>query len=565
MPTYDTIIRGGTLIDGLMTPRREADVAIKDGRIVEISRRLRSSDAAEVLDASGQIVAPGFVDLHTHYDPYFFFDPWCTLSGWHGVTSVVIGNCGFGFAPAKPQDQEYLMLMLTRNESIDLGVMQEVLPWTWQTFPQWMDTLDAADKGVNVLTYVPLSPLLIYVMGLEAAKTRDATDEERAEMQRVLREAMDAGACGWSAQRATPGSGLDGQRDYDGTPFVTDLMSDKTALALAEVLADYDRAVLQTLVSGVTPEDGARHVEELARASKASVIYNIIATDTRNPDGHRNALAWIASAQKRGLRIYGQCQSSGGAVTFTIADGWNLWDEQEPWREATLGSLEQKLAKFSDPGHQAKMKANPPKVFILERLILLKTYTEKFMKVKGTVLPDAARMMGYDNVLDFFFDLVVADELKTLFQCPLMNDSDALTAEMVTEPFSLWGVSDGGAHQKFLTTGSFTTDSIIKFVREQELVTLEEAHYRLSSLPASVAGFKNRGQLVEGAPADVIVYDYDNLALLEPEVAHDLPTGDWRRIQKAEGYRYTIVNGDVTFEDGVCTKATPGRLLRHGQ
>jgi N-acyl-D-aspartate/D-glutamate deacylase len=276
MPTYDTIIKGGTVIDGTMTPRRRADVAIKDGRIVEISRILRASDASEVIDATGLIVAPGFVDLHTHYDPYFFFDPYCTLSGWHGVTSVVIGNCGFGFAPAKEHDRDYLMKMLTRNESIDYGVMEAVLPWNWESFPEWMDALEAADKGVNVLTYVPLSPLIVYVMGLEAAKSRAATPEENAEMCRLLRSAMDAGACGWSAQRAEPESGLDGQRDYDGSSFVTDLMSQDTAMALAEVLADYPHAVLQTLIAASSPEQVVRQVEDLAATSKASVIYNIL-------------------------------------------------------------------------------------------------------------------------------------------------------------------------------------------------------------------------------------------------------------------------------------------------
>ena len=563
MPEFDTVIKGGMLIDGQLVPRRHADLGIKDGRIVHIGS-VASSDGREVLDASGLIVAPGFVDLHTHYDNQFFYDPWCSLSGWHGVTSAVIGNCGFGFAPAREQDQEYLMRTLNRVESITYDVMKETLPWTWETFPQWMDVLDNTPKGINCLTYVPVNPLLIYVMGLEGAKTRDATEAERAEMARLLREAMDAGACGWSAQRAAPGSGFDVQRDHDGTPFASDLMSNETALALAAVLRDYDHAFIQTLVTSTVLADDFGAVEELARVSDSVIVYNAVATDSRMPTLHRDVFAWIRRCQLQGLKIYAQAATNGGGFMFSIADGWNMWDEAEPWREATLGTVEEKLAKFKDPARRAAMKANLPGVFPLHFATLLRTYTERFLPAKGTLLADGARLCGYDDPVDFFFDVVVADELKTLFQSPVLNDDRRMVDDLVVEPFAIWGVSDGGAHQKFLTTGAFTTEAITEFVREKELVSLEEAHYRLSALPAHCAGFKNRGRLVEGAAADIVVYDYENLTLLPSEVAYDLPAGDWRRIQKAEGYRFTLVNGEVTFENGKCTGATPGRLLRSG-
>lgn len=564
MPEFDTVIKGGLLIDGQMVPRRLADVALKDGKVAYIGK-VRSTDGAEVLDAAGMIVAPGFVDLHTHYDPQFFYDPWCSLSGWHGVTSVVIGNCGFGFAPAKAEHQEYLMRTLNRVESIEYDVMKAVLPWTWETFPEWMDVIDATPKGINALTYVPVNPLLIYVMGYEAAKSRDATLDERREMQRILREAMEAGACGWSAQRTAPGSGFDMQRDYDGSPFATDLMSNETSLALGAVLADFDHAFIQTLVTSNNPQRDLQHIEDLARISDSSIVFNAVATDSRMPTMHLEVLAWIRDCQRRGLKVYPQCLTSGGGYMMTIADGWNLWDEVEAWREATLGTVEEKVAKFRDPARLAAMKAQPPGVFPLDFLIVLRPESERFAAAKGMLLADAARTCGYDDMLDFFFDLVNESALKTLFQAPLLNDDRKLVADMVVEPMSIWGLSDGGAHQKFLTSGSFTTDSIIEWVREKELVTLEEAHHRLSAIPAHCAGFKgNRGRIVEGAPADIIVYDYENLTLLPSEVAYDLPSGDWRRIQQAEGYRYTIVNGTTTFVDGKCTGETPGRLLRHG-
>jgi N-acyl-D-aspartate/D-glutamate deacylase len=576
-PRYDKVIKGGMVIDGQMVPRRRADVAIKDGKVAEIGR-VPSTDAAEVLDASGMIVAPGFVDLHTHYDCAFFYDPWCSLSGWHGVTSVAIGNCGFGFAPAREGDRDYLMRTLTRVEAIPREVMELSLPWTWESFPEWMDALDATPKGVNALTYVPLNPLLVYVMGLDAAKDRDATDEERAEMCRLLDEAMAAGACGWSAQRTAPGSGYDVQRDHDGTPFATDLMSNETAIALARVLRNYPHAFIQTLIAqqgdrtGKDPQsaDNAKnavrqHLEELAAVSDSAIILNAITTDSRTPNNHRQALAWMKDARDRGLKIYPQCVTSGGGFTWSFADGWNMFDDAETWRDATMGTTEERIAKLTDPARRHAFKTDRPKVLPVETITVLKPYDPRFLPAKNCRLVDAAKIMGYDDPIDLMLDMCQADQGRTLLQSPALNDDETLVPELVTSPFSLWGVSDGGAHQKFLTAGAFTTDGIIKWVREQEIVSLEEAHYRMSTLPAHCAGFKHRGKLIEGAPADVVVYDYENLTLLPDEVAYDLPGGDWRRIQKAEGYRYTIVNGEVTFEDGKCTEATPGRLLRHGE
>jgi N-acyl-D-aspartate/D-glutamate deacylase len=201
--------------------------------------QLAGADADRVIDASGCIVAPGFVDLHTHYDAQVFWDPYCTLSGWHGVTSVVIGNCGFGFAPVAPEMRERMMLSMTRVEAIPFASMEAGMPWDWVTYPEFLASLERTPKGVNVLPYVPLGPLLAWELGLDDAKAgREPTPAEMAELKRLLHEAMDAGACGWSAQRLPPTGGLANQRDYDGTPMPTDLMSDATALEFAKVLAE---------------------------------------------------------------------------------------------------------------------------------------------------------------------------------------------------------------------------------------------------------------------------------------------------------------------------------------
>jgi N-acyl-D-amino-acid deacylase len=563
--TFDTVITGGTLIDGRNLPRRKADVGIKDGKVTAMARHLNRSDAAEVIDATGLVVAPGFVDLHTHYDAQLFWDPYCTLSGWHGVTSVAIGNCGFGFAPARRGDQDYLMKSLTRVEAIPYACIEQSLNWSWESFPEWLDELDSRPLGVNTLAYVPLNPMLIYVMGLEGAKAgREPTETEMAELVRLLDEAMSAGACGWSAQRSQPGSGVDMQRDWDGTHFATDLMSHKTAMALAAVLAKHDHTFMQTLLFGPDPMQSFKELEELAEISDSAILFNTVATDERQPDAHKVMLDWIRGCQERSLKIYAQCLTTAQPFFFTF-ERWNLFDDSDAWRECLLGDKAERLAKFSDPARREELKKDLPKAFELDRMIVLKTFSEKFMPAKGMMLRDGLRHMPeYDNTVDLLVDMVVADGLDTLFQMDQFNSRPELQADLVTSDYGIWGVSDGGAHTKFITHGAFPTESIINFVRERKLVTLEEAHWRLSALPAHLAGFKNRGIIVEGAPADIIVYDYDNLTLLDEETSYDLPAGEWRLTRRADGYRYTLVNGVTTFVDGKETGAHPGKLLRHG-
>ena len=295
MARYDVLIRGGTIVDGTMVPRFRGDLGIVNGRIVEIGR-IRSDDATRVLDADGLVVAPGFVDLHTHYDAQIQWDPYCSISGWHGVTSVALGNCGFGFAPVHPEGRDRAMLSMSRNEAIPLRTMQEGMLWDWETFPEWMNTLERIPKGVNCLTYMPLSPLLIYVMGLDAAKSRAAKPDEQAEMVRLLEEAMDAGACGWSAQRIGERSL---QADYDGTPMPTDTMSDDDVFAFASTLGRRGEGIIQ-ITQGQALSDGdmARDfavTEKIAELSGQPVLFNVVLAVDGMPEVHKMYVDWLAS------------------------------------------------------------------------------------------------------------------------------------------------------------------------------------------------------------------------------------------------------------------------------
>ena len=283
MASYDIHIKGGTIVDGTGVPRYRGDVWIKDGKVAQLGGRA-SGGAARVIDADGLIVAPGFVDLHTHYDAQIRWDPYCTISGWHGVTSVVLGNCGFGFAPVKPDFRERSMLTMVRTEAIPMEAMRQgFLPhWDWETIPEYLDSLDRAPLGVNILSYMPTASLMIYVMGLEAAKTRPATNAERKEMQRLLHEGMDAGLCGFSIQRLGPNST---QADFDGSPMVTDTMCDEDIFCLAEVLRERDEGNIQltqaTDPNPNNPED-LEFKRRLAEVSGRPIIDNVVPVSQKN-------------------------------------------------------------------------------------------------------------------------------------------------------------------------------------------------------------------------------------------------------------------------------------------
>jgi N-acyl-D-amino-acid deacylase len=534
------------------------------------------SEAKRVFDARDLIVTPGFIDLHTHFDSQIFWDPYCTMSGWHGVTSVVIGNCGFGFAPVKPEDRERSMLTLERNEAVRATTMAAGMPWDWETFPEYLESIERTPKGVNVLSYMGIAPIMASVMGRDAKGRGATTTDEQNKMCVLLGEALDAGACGFSAQILGEYSV---QRDYDGTPMITDVMAPDDLIAFARVLREKRRGFIQVLGGDF------ELFEKVAEISGRPVIWNTLefAHDQHgNTYGYwKDILHWLEKCNARGLQVFGHAVTCDIDTQFSL-DEWNLFDGIPAWREVTLGSVAERVKKMRDPALRqalrdvydrwvAKRKANPSSTvpggerFLgLPDMLVVEGRTAAGQALEGYTIGEIAAREN-KHPLDTLLDISLSEDLGTFFShSPAETDMETM-CEVINSPFVLPGLSDGGAHMKFLTTGRYPTDFITRLVRNNGLMDLEQAHWRLSGYSANAAGFTDRGFVHEGAPADMLVYDYDALRSLPVERLHDFPAGDWRLAQKAEAYRLTIVNGEVTFEDGECTGATPGFLLRHGR
>ncbi len=375
---------------------------------------------------------------------------------------------------------------------------------------------------------------------------------------------MDAGGCGWSAQRLPPTGPAAVQRDWDGTPMPTDMMNDETCRVFARVLAERNQGVQQMTLTTDDIRHDMAHLEEIASISGRPVLHNVVQAFESRPHVHRKAIQWLERCRERGIPVYGQGMTTDAGFTFTFED-WNLYDDSDTWMEATTGATEERLAKLGDPARRQGLKDQMPAVATapLESVTVLSPRSESTERFREMSVRQVADLTGKHPV-DAMLDIAVTDELKTLFFVAPPQGSSDLLREIVQYPHMLFGVSDGGAHTKFLTAGRYPTETLTEQVRDNGWVTYEEAHRRLSALPAQLAGFRDRGTLRVGGPADIVVYDPEALEVGPSEVVEDLPGGEWRRVQKASGYRAVVVNGEVTIEHDSQTGAHPGRLLRHG-
>ena len=575
MAEYDVLIKNGTIVDGLRMPAYRGDIGIREGKIAAMGNV--GGDAGRVIDATGLIVAPGFMDIHTHYDAALSgWDPYATLSGWHGVTTVAIGNCGFGFAPVRPEDRERAMLRMERTETIPLSIMQTGMRWDWVTFPEFLDSLDNHGLGVNAASLVPYSPLRAWVMGNEAARDPNyqAKPEEIAQMKHLLREALEAGGFGFSATFSMA------NRDYDGGYLPTQVAPREEYLEMAAVLRDYNRGSIEWTMGRALQGLKLDFLIELAKTSGRPLNWNAIVYDPTNPTNWRRQLDWTEKAYREAVVLpVDICLPV--EFEFTL-ETIGLFDQLPAWNEATVGTLEERKAKLSDPARRPALKkdmeggvmgrprrrdrddgeAAQVSMFQWDQTFVDDVHLDKNTHLQGRSISDIAAEQGKHPV-DAMLDLAVEEDFKTEFSMPsLLNDNDEAVGQIIKHPLTLIGASDGGAHTKFLTSGRYPTHFLAHWVRDKGLMSLEEAHWRLSTMLGWAIGIRDRGWLREGMPADIVVYDLEKLAVLPMETVTDLPNNDWRRVQKAAGYHYTLVNGSVTFEGQTCTGALPGKMLR---
>ncbi len=576
MADYDLLIKNGTIIDGLRMPAYRGDIGIRGGKIVAMGNI--QGTATRVIDATGRIVAPGFMDVHTHYDAALSggtkWDPYASLSGWHGVTTVAIGNCGFGFAPVRPEDRERAMRRMERTESIPLSCMQAGMRWDWVTFPEYLDSLDRGGLGVNAASLVPYSPLRAWVLGNDAARDpKYKTKPEQVEqIKHLLREGLQAGGFGFSASFSMA------NRDYDGGYLPTHVAPREEFLEMASVMREFNRGSIEWTMGHALQGLGMDFLLELAKTSGRPVNWNAVIYDPTSPNTWREQLAWTEKAYREApVLAVNICMPI--EFEFTL-ETIGLFDQLPAWNEATVGTLAERKAKLADPARRPALKRDMEKaptlmpgtspdgeqgqlrMFRWDETFVDDVHLPKNKSLKGRTIGEIAKEQG-KHPIDVLLDLSVEEDLKAEFAMQgFINNNDEALTTIIKHPLCLIGASDGGAHTKFLTLGRYPTHFLAHWVRDRQIMTLEEAHWRLSAMLGWAIGIRDRGWLREGMPADIVVYELEKLAVRPMETIKDLPDGDWRRVQKADGYNYLIVNGQVTFEDGKCTGALPGKMLR---
>ncbi len=561
----DCIIKNGTLVDGTGAPRRPADVGIRNGRIAAIGSVKES--ATRTIDAGGKIVAPGFVDIHTHFDAQAFWDPALTPSSLHGVTTVVGGNCGFSIAPLTADAGPYLMRMLSRVEGMPLEALQTGVPWNWRTFGEYLDRLDGK-LAINAGFLVGHSALRRVVMG-EAAVGSKATDAQLREMTELLHQSIAAGGLGFSSSQAPT------HNDGDGKPVPSRHATPDELVALAGVLRDHDGTSLEFIPTvGLFSDDHKELMAAMSSAAGRPLNWNVLNVVGAAPDIYRSQLTASDYARERGGEVVALTLPQPLTLRLNLISGFVL-DALPGWAEVIALPLDQRKKAFADPAIRRKLDAgaNSDEAGVFRffgwwaNYTVDETFAAENAGYRGRRIEEIAAQLG-KSPFDTMLDLALSENLKTSFMPAVPGTDDEtwrLRAEVWRDPRALIGASDAGAHLDMIDTFALSTTFLGSAVRDRGLISLEEAIHHISDRPARFYGIRDRGRLTEGWHADVVVFDEESVGSGPIHTRNDLPAGAARLFAEAEGIEHVLVNGTEIVRGKTVTGASPGTVLRSGR
>ena len=557
---YDLLIKNGRIIDGSGRPAFNGDVAVARGRIVELGRL--DGAARRVIEADGRVVAPGFVDNHCHYDAQVLWDPLCTFSSHHGATTVIIGNCSLALAPVKAPERRKLAGMLSYVEAIPMDVLEAGVPWTWETFPEYMGAIGQR-LGVNVGTLVGHSAIRLYAMG-EQCSDRPATDAELEAMRRVLREAIDAGALGLSITRNM------NHFDVEGKRIPAACAPESELFALADVLREAGTGVIQC-GGGTNPELKDGLLSRISQASGRPIMYNTLLEQARQPGRWQKHLEHVEATARQGIRAIPLCNPGSVVNRFTMQN-CQVFRGMPTWLPILQASDAEKLSAYRNPEMRETLRAEvdaplgPDSTFSKrwDLMIVEEPVLQKNRGLRGRHIAEIAKEQG-KHPLDAFLDLAVEEDLETVFSLGEINMDTEAVAQILGSPYAVVGLSDGGAHVQFHSNVSNPTRLLGYWVREKGIMSLELAVRRLTFDSASAFGIYDRGLIQPGMAADLVVFDPDTVRPVAEDKVHDFPANGWRMRELAEGIHYTVVNGEVLMEKGTHTGSLPGRVLHNAR
>jgi N-acyl-D-amino-acid deacylase len=550
--TYDVVVKDARIVDGTGKPAFAGDIAVTDGKIVAVGEV--SGDALRTINADGQVVAPGFIDAHTHYDAQLMWDPSANPSSSHGVTTVLMGNCGYTLAPVRAADQDYLMGVFSSAEEIPKAALQRFAPFGWETFPDYLNALRSGPLGVNVVSQIGHSALRRYVMG-EAALNRTATDDEIAAMVAVAEDAMDAGAAGVSTSQAPHQVGELGE--HIPSYFATDAEIDALAAAVRRKGKRLMSVNPRSKREGLSKEDKAMMVR-LADVSGAVVSWNDFGVLT--PDWE-TSLEFMEAEVERGKPIYAVARCQRPETRFTLKKLSAIFAASEPWLEFSRLDIPEKLAALGDPTWRARMGAFWDGAAYMKLASVEKGASPATAALDGRLLDDIAAERGV-SAPEVMFDIAREDKLQTFFRisAPVTQDESKLE-RILKSPATLVGISDAGAHLQTFAGGDYTSYFLAHWVREKGSFTLEEGVAALTSRVADFLGLEDRGRLEPGKVADLVIFDPETVEPLPLQTLDDIPGGGTRMTKGARSISWVIVGGEPIVENGAPTGATPGRVL----